>query len=137
MLAISEGRPKTMNLKQMLNCFTNHRFEVVTRRTEFELNKAESRAHILEGLIIALDNMDEVVKTIRSAKNRDEAKSSLIKKFSLTEIQAKAILEMRLYQLTGLEREKIEDEYTEIQKLIAYLKELLSSKEKLYGVIKD
>lgn len=137
MLAITKNRPKTMNLKEMLICFTDHRFEVVTRRTQFELNKAEARAHILEGLLIALDNMDAVVKTIREARNRDDARINLIKIFSLSELQAKAILEMRLYQLTGLEREKIEDEYKEITKLIDYLKDLLSSTDKLYALIKE
>ncbi len=136
MLAIHKGKPKIMNLKEMLTFFTDHRFEVVTRRTQFELNKAEARAHILEGLIIALDHMDEVVKTIRGANNRDEARISLITKFNLSEIQAKAILEMRLYQLTGLEREKIENEYSEITKIITHLKDLLSSKTKLFAVIK-
>lgn len=137
MLAISEGRPKTMNLKQMLLCFTDHRFEVVTRRTQFDLDKAEARAHILEGLIIALDNMDEVVRTIRAAKNRDEARINIIEIFKFTEIQAKAILEMRLYQLTGLEREKTENEYQELLKLITHLKTLLSSSTLLYDVIKE
>ncbi|OVE75174.1 DNA gyrase subunit A [bacterium E08(2017)] len=137
MLAINDGRPQVMNLKELLKCFTDHRFEVVTRRTKFELEKAEARAHILEGLIIALDNMDEVVKTIRAAKNREEAQINLIKKFGLTEIQAKAILDMRLYQLTGLEREKIEQEYKEICELIEHLRALLADPQKLYGVIKD
>ncbi|MFC1498980.1 DNA gyrase subunit A [Verrucomicrobiota bacterium] len=137
LLAVIDGKPKVMNLKELIQCFTLHRFEVVTRRTEFELRKAEARAHILEGLKIALDNLDAVVKTIRQAKNRDEARINLIKKFKLSEIQAKAILEMRLYQLTGLEREKVEAEYLELIKYISSLKDLLSSASKIYGVIKN
>jgi len=137
MLAIDHGRPKVMNLKEMLKAFLDHRFEVVTRRTRFELAKAEARAHILEGLLIALDNMDEVVRIIRAAKNRDEAKINLIARFSFTEIQAAAILEMRLYQLTGLERDKVQGEYDEIQIRITYLKSLLADPALIYGVIKD
>lgn len=137
LLAIDHGRPKVMNLKEMLKAFLDHRFEVVTRRTRFELAKAEARAHILEGLLIALDNMDEVVRIIRAAKNREEAKINLIARFAFTEIQANAILEMRLYQLTGLERDKVQGEYDEIQKRIAYLKSLLADPALIYGVIKD
>ena len=137
MLAIHDGRPKVMNLQELLRAFLDHRLEVVTRRVEFDLEKAEARAHILEGYIIALDNMDEVVKVIRASKNRDEARTTLMSRFGLTEIQAKAILEMRLYQLTGLERDKIESEYKEVMELIAYLKDLLSSEAKIYGVIRE
>lgn len=137
MLAIVDGRPEVLNLKQFLDCFIKHRFDVITRRTRFDLDKAEARAHILEGLIIALDNMDEIVKTIRSATNRDEARINLISKFNLSDTQAKAILEMRLYQLTGLEREKIEEEYKQICELIDHLKALLASRTKIFGVIKD
>lgn len=137
LLAIDHGRPKVMNLKEMLKAFLDHRFEVVTRRTRFELAKAEARAHILEGLLIALDNMDEVVRIIRAAKNREEAKINLIARFAFTEIQANAILEMRLYQLTGLERDKVQGEYDEIQERIAYLKSLLADPALIYGVIKD
>jgi DNA gyrase subunit A len=137
MLAIDHGKPRTMNIKDLILCFTKHRFEVVTRRTQFELKKAEARAHILEGLKIALDNLDAVVKTIRAAKNRDEAKVNLMAKFKLSEIQTNAILEMRLYQLTGLERGKIEDEYLEIIKRISFLRDLLSSDSKIYDVIKQ
>jgi DNA gyrase subunit A len=136
MLALDKGRPKVMNLKELILCFTRHRFEVVTRRTQFELAKAEARAHILEGLKIALDNMDAVVKTIRASKNRDEARVALIKKFKLTEIQANAILDMRLYQLTGLERDKIEEEYLELIKRISYLTDLLANEDKIYALIK-
>jgi DNA gyrase subunit A len=137
MLAIDGGRPRIMNLKEMLQLFIAHRFEVITRRTQFELAKAEARAHILEGLKIALDNLDEVVKIIRNAKSRDEAKKALMGKFALTEIQANAILDMRLYQLTGLERDKLEEEYLELIKLISYLRDLLDNKHKIYALIRE
>jgi DNA gyrase subunit A len=137
MLAIHEGRPKVMNLKEMMLCFTKHRLEVVTRRCRFDLKKAEARAHILEGLKKALDNLDAIVKLIRGAKNRDEARTEMISRFEFTEIQTNAILDMRLYQLTGLERKKVEDEYLELIKLISFLTDLLSSDSKIYGVVKD
>ncbi|MCC5842837.1 MAG: DNA gyrase subunit A [Verrucomicrobia bacterium] len=137
MLAIDHGQPKVMNLKEMLKAFLDHRFDVITRRTQFELAKAEARAHILEGLLIAMDNMDEVVRIIRAASARDEARTNLIARFAFSEIQANAILEMRLYQLTGLERDKVQAEYDEIQKRIAYLKSLLADPKLIYGVIKD
>ena len=137
MLAIDKGRPKVMQLRDLLSCFVAHRFEVITRRTEYELAKARARAHILEGLLIALDNLDDVVKIIRASKNRDEAREQLCSKFKLSEIQANAILDMRLYQLTGLEREKIEQEYAEIMKRIEYLESLLADPALIYGVIKD
>ncbi len=137
MLAIDKGKPRVMNLKEALQCFIDHRFEVVTRRTEFELEKAKARAHILEGFLIAMDNMDEVVRIIRESKNREEAQDRLVEKFALSEIQAKAILDMRLYQLTGLEREKVEDEYAELKKLMEYLEDLLAHPAKIYGVIKE
>ena len=137
MLALDGGKPRVMNLKEIIRCFLNHRFEVVTRRTTFKLEKAEARAHVLEGLKIAIDNLDAVVKTIRAAKNRDEARSELISRFKLTEIQANAILDMRLYQLTGLERDKVENEYLELIKHISYLKDLLSSSSKLYELVKN
>jgi DNA gyrase subunit A len=136
LLAIDHGRPKVMNLKELLVCFLNHRYEVVRRRAEFELEKAEARAHILEGLKIALDHLDAVVKTIRESKDRDEARAKLMSRFKLSELQANAILDMRLYQLTNLERDKIEAEYLELIKLISYLRDLLASREKLYGVIR-
>ena len=103
MLAIDKGKPRVMNLKEVLQCFVNHRFEVITRRTQFELDKAKARAHILEGLLLAMDNMDDVVRIIRDSKDREEAQNRLIEMFKFTETQAKAILDMRLYQLTGLE----------------------------------
>jgi len=137
MLALDGGRPKVMNLHDILRCFVDHRFEVVTRRTQFELRKAEARAHILEGLRIALDNLDEVVKTIRSAKDREEARLNLMSRFGLSELQTKAILEMRLYQLTGLERDKVEEEYRAIMEQIAYFKSLLADKALIFGVIKE
>ncbi len=137
MLAIDNGKPRVMNLKETLQCFIDHRFDVVTRRTEFDLAKAQARAHILEGLLIAMDNMDEVVRIIRDSKTREEAQERLIAKFGLSEIQAKAILDMRLYQLTGLERDKIEEEYAELKKLIEYLEDLLANPSKIFGVIKE
>ena len=137
MLAIDNSRPRVMNLKHILQCFIAHRFDVITRRTRFDLEKAEARAHILEGLKIALSHLDAVVKIIRSAKNRDEAHAKLMKKFGLTDIQANAILDMRLYQLTGLERDKLEAEYLDLIKLISYLKGLLDSKDKIYSVMKE
>ncbi len=137
MLAIDHGRPRVLNLRDILGCFIAHRFEVLTRRTKFQLREAEARAHILEGLLIALDNLDEVVKIIRASTNREEARIQLMGSFGLSELQARAILEMRLYQLTGLERDKLEAEYKALQDRIAYLKELLADDQKLYGVMKD
>ncbi len=137
LLAIDKNRPKVMNLRELLQCFLDHRFEVVTRRTKFDLAKAEARAHILQGLLKALDHLDEVVKTIRASNSRDEAKDNLIARFDFSEVQALAILEMRLYQLTGLERDKVQAEYDAIQLQIAYFKELLADPAKIYGVIKD
>ena len=135
MLALVNGEPKILNLKQILEEYLKHQKVVVTRRTRFDLAKAEARAHILEGLIIALDNIDEVIATIRSAYN--DAKEKLMLKFGLSEIQAQAILDMRLAKLQGLEREKIQNEYDELQKRIAYYKSLLADEHKLMGVIKD
>ncbi len=137
MLAIDKGRPRIMNLKQILEAFLAHRVEVITRRTKFELEKAEARAHILEGLKIAIDNLDAVVKIIRGAKNRDEARAELMRRFGLTEIQTNAILDMRLYQLTGLERSKLEDEYLALIKHISWLRELLASRAKILAVIRE
>jgi DNA gyrase subunit A len=137
MLAIDKGKPRVLNLKEALQCFIDHRFEVITRRTEFDLEKARARAHILEGFLIAMDNMDEVVRIIRESKNREEAQLRLIEQFNLSEVQAKAILDMRLYQLTGLEREKVEDEYAELKKLMEYLEDLLAHPAKIFGVIKE
>ena len=137
MLAIDHGRPRVMNLKDLMKCFIDHRFEVLTRRTKFELCEALARAHILEGLLLALDNLDEVVRIIRASPNRDAAKVQLMGRFGFSELQASAILDMRLYQLTGLERDKIVAEYQALEARIAYLKELLADDAKLFGVMKD
>jgi DNA gyrase subunit A len=136
-IALVKGRPQMLNLKDLIYHFVEHRHDVVVRRAQFDLRKAEERAHILEGLIIASDNIDEVIKIIRASKDGDEARSSLIERFKLSEIQARAIVEMRLRQLTGLEQDKLRAEYEEIMKLITYLKELLASKEMRMQVIKD
>ena len=137
MLALVNGVPKVLNLKEMLQYFLDHRMDVLVRRTKFELDAAEKRAHILEGYIIALDNIDAVIQTIKKSKDVETAKNNLMKKFKLSEIQAKAILDMRLQRLTGLERQKIEDEYKETIKLIEKLKSLLKSEEKRRLVITD
>jgi DNA gyrase subunit A len=136
-IALVKGRPEMLNLKDMIFHFVEHRHEVVVRRTEYELRKAEERAHILEGLIIASDNIDEVIALIRSSSNADEARSKLIERFDLSEIQAKAIVEMRLRQLTGLEQDKLRAEYDEILKTIEDLKDILNSKERRMAVITD
>ena len=136
-IALVKGRPEMLNLKDLIHYFVEHRHEVVTRRAEYDLRKAEERAHILEGLIIASDNIDEVIALIRASKDGEEARAKLIERFSLSEIQARAIVEMRLRQLTGLEQDKLRAEYEEVMKLINYLKELLASKEMRMQVIKD
>jgi DNA gyrase subunit A len=136
-LALVNGRPKLLNLKDMIREFIKHRFEVITRRTKYDLRKAEEREHILLGLKIALENIDEVIKTIKESKNVAEAKQALQVKFSLSEIQAQAILDMRLQKLTSLETQKIIDELAEIQKTIAYLKSLLENDHMIYDVIKE
>ncbi len=136
-IALVKGRPEQLNLKQLIQYFVEHRHEVVVRRTEFELKKAEARAHILEGLIIASDNIDEVIAIIRASKNADEAREKLIERFELTEIQAKAIVEMRLRQLTGLEQDKLRAEYDDIMLTIADLKDILSNEARRYDIIKD
>ena len=135
MLALVDGKPVVLNLKTMLEEFLKHQEEVVTRRTKFDLEKAERRAHILEGMKIAIENIDEVIKTIR--ESYDDAKERLMEKFSLSDLQAQAILEMQLRRLQGLEYEKIEAEYQELLKKIAYLKSILADENLLYGVIKD
>ena len=136
-IALVKGRPQQLNLKQLIQYVVKHRHEVVVRRTQYELDKAEARAHILEGLIIASDNIDEVIELIKSSANADEAREKLIARFELTEIQAKAIVEMRLRQLTGLEQDKLRGEYDEIIKTIADLKDILSNEPRRYGIIKD
>ena len=135
-IALVNGRPQLLNLKDMIHHFVDHRHEVVVRRTEFELRKAEERAHILEGLIIASDNIDEVIALIRGSKNAEEARAKLIERFSLTEIQARAIVEMRLRQLTGLEQDKLRSEYEEIKKFIDDCKDILARKERRMEIIK-
>jgi DNA gyrase subunit A len=136
-VALVKGRPQILNLKDLIVHFVDHRHEVVVRRTKFELNEAEKRAHILEGYLIALDHLDEVITLIRNSADPDIAKEGLIKKFNLSEIQAKAILEMRLQRLTGLERDKIQNEYNELKLLIAKLNEILGSEALRMGIIKD
>ena len=137
MLALVNGAPKVLKLNEMMQHFIDHRMDVLVRRTKYELDAAERRAHILEGYIIALDNIDAVIQTIKKSKDTETAKTNLMKKFKLSEIQAKAILDMRLQRLTGLERKKIEDEYKEIIKLIEILKGLLKSEAKRFQIIKD
>ncbi|MBL6666287.1 MAG: DNA gyrase subunit A [Flavobacteriaceae bacterium] len=135
-IALVEGRPQLLNLKQMIHYFVEHRHEVVVRRTKFELKKAEERAHILEGLIIASDNIDEVIAIIRGSSNAEEARENLIAKFELSELQAKAIVEMRLRQLTGLEQDKLRNEYDELLKTIIDLKDILDNKDRRMDIIK-
>lgn len=137
LLALDKRRPKQMNIKELIECYIEHRREVVYRRTEFQLKKAEDRAHLLEGYRIALTNLDDFVKIIRKSNNRDEARASLLEKYPLSERQANAILDMRLYQLTGLEREKIEKEYEELLKIIADFRSILEDETKLLNVIKQ
>jgi DNA gyrase subunit A len=135
-VALVKGRPETLNLLDMITHFVDHRHEVVIRRTKYDLNEAEKRAHILEGYLIALDNLDEVIALIRNSKDPEVAKTGLIERFKLSEIQAKAILEMRLQRLTGLEREKIENEYKELKALIAHLNEVLNNESMRMDIIK-
>ncbi|WP_297694029.1 DNA gyrase subunit A, partial [uncultured Eudoraea sp.] len=136
-IALVNGRPKLLNVKEIIHYFVEHRHEVVVRRTTFELKKAEDRAHILEGLIIASDNIDEVIAIIRASCNPDEARESLMERFKLSEIQSKAIVEMRLRQLTGLEQDKLRSEYDEIIETIADLKDILANKDRRMQIIKD
>ena len=137
MLALVNNEPKVMNILEMLNYYLRHQEEVVTRRTKYELNKAEERAHILEGLLIALDNIDEVIRIIRNSKNAQAAKEGLIEAFQLTDVQAQAIVDMRLRALTGLEREKLENEYKELMERIGELRAILADRKLLLGVIKE
>ena len=136
-ICLVDGRPELLNLKQLIHYFVEHRHEVIIRRTKFELRKAEERAHILEGLIIASDNIDEVIKLIRASKSPDEARDKLIERFNLSEIQSRAIVEMRLRQLTGLEQDKLRAEYEELMKTIAGLKEILENEDKRMSIIKE
>ena len=137
MLALVNNEPKVLNLSQMLHYYLEHQKDVVTRRTKYELNKAEERAHILEGLLKALDNIDEVIKIIRGSENVAAAKASLMEQFGLSDVQAQAIVDMRLRALTGLEREKLENEYRELEARIAELKAILADENKLLGVIRE
>ena len=137
MLALVNNEPKVMNILDMLNHYLRHQEEVVTRRTKYELNKAEERAHILEGLLIALDNIDEVIRIIRNSKNAQAAKEGLIEAFQLTDVQAQAIVDMRLRALTGLEREKLENEYKELMERIGELRAILADRKLLLGVIRE
>ena len=137
MLALVDQQPKVLNILEMLGYYLKHQEEVITRRTKYELNKAEERAHILEGLLIALDNIDEVIKLIRAAKTVGDAKLALMERFGLTDVQAQAIVDMRLKALTGLERDKLENEYRELMERIAELRAILADEKKLLGVIKE
>lgn len=137
MLALDKGLPRTMNIKQMIAAWIEHRIEVIRRRVRFELAKAEARAHILEGYLKALDRLDEVVKVIRESTSKEDARAQLMARYSLTERQAGAVLDLRLYQLTGLEREKIEHEYQELLEKIAYFRSVLASELLVRGIIKD
>jgi len=136
-IALVKGRPKTLSLKELIHHFVNHRHEVIVRRAKYDLDQAEKRAHILEGLIIASDNIDEVVAIIRSSQNTDMARERLMERFSLSDIQSRAIVEMRLRQLTGLEQDKLRAEYEEVQKLIEYLRNILSDEGLQMQIIKD
>ena len=137
MLALVDGTPKILSLRQMIHHYLEHQEDVIRRRTQYDLNKAEARSHILEGLIIALDNIDEVIALIRASRTTQEARDGLMSRFGLSERQAQAILDMRLQRLTGLERDKIEAEYAELQKLIAYYREVLANESMVLGIIKD
>ncbi len=136
-IALVKGKPQLLNLKDLIENFIEHRHEVIIRRTQYELNNAEKKAHILEGLLIALDNLDAVISLIRASKTPEEAKNGLIQNFQLSEIQAKAILDLRLQKLTGLERDKIKQDYADLMKLIEHLKEILSNKSLQMQIIKD
>ena len=137
MLALVDNEPKVLNLLDMLKFYLKHQEDVVTRRSQYELNKAEERAHLVEGLLIALDNIDEVIKIVRNSRTTQEAKEKLIERFGLTDVQAQAIVDMRIRALTGLEREKLEEEYAELQARIAELKAILGDEKKLLAVIKE
>ena len=136
-VALVDGRPRTLNLKEILQAFVDHRRDVVLRRTRFDLKKAEERAHILKGLMIATDNIDEVIHIIRSSQTTEEARSRLAERFGLDDIQTRAIVEMRLRQLTGLEMEKLREEYEELMKLIAFYNEILSNEDTLHRVMRE
>ena len=136
-IALVKGRPKLLNLKEMIKYFVEHRHDVVVRRTKYDLKKAEERAHILDGLIVASDNIDKVIEIIKKSSNADDARKNLIKEYDLSEVQAKAIVEMRLRQLTGLEQDKLRDEYNGLLELIKDLKNILEDKDRRMSIIKD
>ena len=136
-VALVGGRPMTLNLRDMIHHFVQHRHEVVVRRTKYELSQAEKRAHVLEGLLIAIDHLDAVIALIRGSKTVDDAKEGLMSKFGLSEIQAKAILELRLQKLTGLERDKIKGEFNELMEQITYFKRILDEKDLRMNIIKE
>ena len=136
-IALVKRRPRTLNTKDLISYFVKHRHEIVIRRTQFDLDQAEKRAHILEGLIIASDNIDEVIAIIKSSSTPDEAREKLMERFSLSDIQARAIVEMRLRQLTGLEQDKLRAEYKEVMEQIEYFKKVLASVELQMKIIKD
>ena len=136
-IALVNGRPQTLNLKQLLEAFVNHRHEVVIRRTRFDLARAEERAHILEGLIIASDHIDEVIRIVRASRTREEARTRLMERFSLSDKQAQAIVDMRIGQLTGLDQDKLRNDYAEVEKMIAYYKEILADEAVCMKVVKD
>ena len=129
MLALVDGEPKILSLKQMIHHYIEHQEDVIRRRTKYDLDKAETRSHILEGLMIALDHIDEVIALIRASRTAQEAREGLMNRFGLTERQAQAILDMRLQRLTGLERDKIEEEYADLQKQIAYFRQVLADEK--------
>ena len=136
MLALVDGQPRTLNLKEMLECYVHHQEDVVRRRSAYDLERAKARAHILEGLLIAQDNIDEVVRIIRASKSANEARPVLMERFALTEKQAQAILDMRLARLTGLERERLEEELKQLRETIAYLTDVLANEQMVLGIIK-
>src|SRR5699024_8914398 len=137
MIALVDGEPRTLSLHQIIRHYLDHQRDVVTRRTQYDLDKAEARCHILEGLLIALDHIDEIVALLRASRTQQEAKNGLMERFGLSERQAQAILDMRLAKLTGLEREKTEQEHAELQKQIAWYKQVLADEGILLGVIRD
>ena len=137
MLALVDGQPRLLSLKRALQIYIAHRHEVITRRSQFDLDKARARAHILEGLRIALANLDAVIQTIRESPNAEEARTRLMDRFHLSEVQAQAILDMQLRRLAALERQKIEDEYQAVMATIAHLEDLLANPRKMLGLIKD
>jgi DNA gyrase subunit A len=137
LLALVDNAPKVLNLKEILNHYINHRFDVITRRTKYDLEKSENRAHILEGFRVALENIDRIIEIIRACKDGNDAREQLIEKYSFSDLQARSILDMKLQRLTGLEREKVENEYTALMEHIKGLKEILSNDEKVYDIIRD